>query len=229
MLIWRFFSKSPPVRKRLNIILVALIMFFGNAVIFTKLVIAWQPKPVQLPAGKSYEAGILLGGAGSFDRYGNGFLNNASDRFAETAILYKTGKIKRIIISGGNVFKGRPKEADFVYRKFIDLGIPAQDLIAENRSQTTFENAVFTKKIVDSLKLGPPFILVTSAMHVPRAQRVFAKAGLPVIAFPCAYQVLDKRFSFYNYIIPQVGIIDLWSNFLKEIVGVIGYKFFNKA
>jgi uncharacterized SAM-binding protein YcdF (DUF218 family) len=83
------------------------------------------------------------------------------------------------------------------------LGIPGQDLIIENQSRTTFENAMYTKKIIDTLKLRPPFVLVTSAMHVPRAEQVFTKAGLPVIAFPSDYRVLNKKFYIDDYIIPE--------------------------
>lgn len=229
MFVCSFLAKSPVVKRRLEYAIIAIILFFGNECIYTKLVMAWQPKPVQLNNHLPHEAGILLGGLSGFDKYGNGFLNAATDRLVEISILYKTKKIKRIIISGGSIYEKRPKEADFLSKELLLLGVCAQDVIIENQSRTTFENAAFTKKIIDSMKLRPPFVLVTSAMHVPRAARVFKKAGIQVIPFPADFHVVDKNFTLADYIIPEIYIINDWASFAKEIVGMMGYKLFNKV
>lgn len=229
LLIWRFIIKSSIVKRRLELIIIALVIFFGNEIIYTKLTTAWEAKPVQINDLGACQAGILLGGLSSFDRHGNGFLNAAADRLVEIAILYKAQKIKKIIISGGSVYKDQPKEANFLYTKLLLLGIPAHDLAIENRSRTTFENAFYTKKIIDSLQMQPPFVLVTSALHIPRAEKVFAKAGVAVIAFPSDYRVIDKNFAFYDYFIPKINIINDWTSLLKEMIGLAGYKLFNKA
>ncbi|MDB5246504.1 MAG: hypothetical protein JWQ40_898 [Segetibacter sp.] len=229
LLISLFFVKSPLVKKRVTIILVIFVLFFGNEVIYNKIVLAWQPKPVQLPPNITYEAGILLGGSGSFDKNGTGFLNSSSDRVFEVCTLYKTGKIKKIIVAAGAVYNDRPKEAPFLSKKISELGIPPHDIIVEQQSRTTFENALYTKRIIDSLKLQPPFVLVTSAMHIPRSVRVFTKAGLPVIPYPADYKVLDKKFGFFDYAVPKLYIINDWSGLSRELVGVLGYKLFKKA
>ena len=229
LFICSFFVKSPVVKRRFEYAIIAIILFFGNEVIYTKLVMAWQPKPVHLNNASPYEAGILLGGLSGFDKYGNGFLNAATDRLVEISILYKTKKIRRIIISGGSIYKKKPKEADFLSKELLLLGVSAQDLIIEDQSRTTFENAAFTKKIIDSIKLQPPFVLVTSAMHIPRAARVFEKAGIQVIPFPADFHVVDKKFTLADYIIPEIYIINDWATFSKEIIGMLGYKLFNRA
>lgn len=38
-----------------------------------------------------------------------------------------------------------------------------------------------------SLQLPPPYLLITSAFHVPRASIIFKKSGLAVEPFPCNY------------------------------------------
>jgi uncharacterized SAM-binding protein YcdF (DUF218 family) len=221
--------KNAVTRKRLQFSVLALILLFGNRFLFTTLVTAWQPKPVDPATMPTCEAAILLGGGASFDKYGVGYFNSAADRFIQAVILYKTGKVKRIIISGGSNAAGQPKDADFQYRKMLDLGIPATDLIVEDSSATTFENAVCTKQIIDPLHLQPPFILVTSATHIPRAQSVFVKAGIPVIPFPCNYNVVESQLSFSDYFIPNTATLFSWSGFLKEVVGMLGYRLFHKA
>jgi len=229
LLICRFASKSAVIRKRLTIAIIAIALIFGNEAIYNKLVNAWQPKPVVFASGVSYEAGIVLGGLSSFDKYGNGFFNGTADRFIQTCLLYKTGKIKKIIISGGSNAPNEPKDAHFQFAKMVELGIPASDIIVEDSSMSTFENAQFTKKKIDSLRLKPPFVLVTSAMHIPRAKMVFASAGVQVIPYPSNYQVLENKFTFSNYVLPDIGTLLSWSTFLKEIVGIAGYKLMGKA
>lgn len=229
LFIWSLFVKSPLFKKRLVTLIILLVFFFGNEVIYTRLVLAWQPKQVQIDDNQLYEAGILLGGLSAFDKNGKGFLNAATDRLVEATILYKTKKIKRIIISGGSIKSNRPKEAEFLYKQLLLLGVPKEDLIVENRSRTTFENAVYTKKIIDSLKLRPPYVLITSAMHIPRADKVFTKAGFQVVPFPSDFHVFDKKFNFSDYIIPDARTLDDWNIFLKEVVGIVGYKLLNKA
>jgi uncharacterized SAM-binding protein YcdF (DUF218 family) len=229
LLIWIYFTKSKNIRKRLKVTVTLLILFFGNEYIYSSLVTAWQPKPVDLINQVPYEAGIVLGGSSSFDKNGRGYFNESSDRFIETCILYKTGKIKRIIISGGSNGPNQPGDADFQYKKMIELSIPASDILVENASRSTFENASFSKIIINSLHLRPPFVLVTSAMHIPRAERVFKRAGIPVIPFPSNYSVIETKFNFTDYFIPKISIILSWPTYLKEVVGVIGYKVFKKA
>ncbi|MGI8637377.1 MAG: YdcF family protein [Segetibacter sp.] len=224
-----FFSKSAHVKKRLSVIIIILLVFFGNEFIYTRVVNAWQPKPVTIANNVSYEAGIVLGGSASFDKYGKGYFNASSDRFIETCILYKTHKIKKIIISGGSNGPNQPKDATFQYKKMIELGIEPSDIIVEDSSRTTFDNAILTRLKIDSFHLKPPFVLITSAMHIPRAQRVFLKAGLPVVAFPCDYHVLESKLDFFDYLVPKVGVILSWSSYLKEVVGLFGYKLFNKV
>lgn len=229
LLLWLFFTKSARAKKRLAIAMIAIQLLFGNEVIYTKIVYAWQPKQVQLSNNSYYDAGILLGGLSSFDKYGKGFLNSASDRLIETFMLYKEKKIKKILISGGSIYAKRPKEADFLFNELLLLGVRKEDLIVENRSRTTFENAVYSKRIIDTMRLQPPFVLVTSAIHMPRAQKVFNKAGLPVIAFPSDFQVFDKKFDFTDYFIPKFFVLNDWAGFLKEVVGIAAYKLFDRA
>lgn len=229
LLIWLLLSKSAIVKKRLTVVIMLLIMFFGNQFIYIKLVNAWQPKPVTLGHDQPYEAGILLGGSSSFDKYGRGYFNMSADRFIQTCLLYKTNKIKRIIISGGSNGPNQPKDADFQHKKMVELGIPANDITVEDSSTSTFENAAFTKVKIDSLHLQPPFVLITSAMHIPRAQRVFEKAGLSVVPFPCNYYVLENKLEPSDYIIPRVGTVFSWSSYLKEVVGFAAYKMFKRA
>lgn len=49
--------------------------------------------------------------------------------------------------------------------ELLIMGIPASSIFVEDRSNDTFDNAVYAKRILDSLQLSPPYLLITSANH----------------------------------------------------------------
>lgn len=165
-----------------------------------------------------------------FDASGKGYLKNEADRFYEACKLYNAGTIRKIIVSGGTVQQGVPKEADVIKSEMIAIGIQLQDVITETRSVSTYENAKFSKLVIDSLHIKPPYVLITSALHMPRAQRLFAKAGLMVTPFPCAYDVIkNEKLTANDWLLPDIKILDNWQRFIKEVTGVFIYHMFNKA
>ena len=89
-------------RSLFKIAIIAL-LFFTNPFIIRKCIAWYETKPVSMSTLSKYNAGILLGGMVSYNRYDDqGYFNPAADRFIETALLYKTGHINNIIIAAGN-------------------------------------------------------------------------------------------------------------------------------
>ncbi len=228
LLIWRYFAKRRLIKKRVTIAAVCIFLLFSNEVIYTLLANAWQPKPVTLNR-EQYEAGIILGGIVAFDKKKKGFFGEDEDRFYQTYKLYHAGTIKKILVSGGTVDKDLPEEADFIKNEMIAIGVKPEDIITETRSKTTRENALFSKRIIDSLHIKPPYVLITSSQHMPRASRLFTNAGLNVVPYPCAYSVINENFALDDYLLPKIGILDDWQRFLKELTGFIIYNVFKKA
>jgi uncharacterized SAM-binding protein YcdF (DUF218 family) len=227
LLIWRSFAKLRAIKKRLAIAATIIFIFFSNEAIYTNLVNAWQPKPVTLK-GKQYEAGIVLGGIVAFDKRKNGFFGESADRFYQACKLYRAGIIKKILVSGGTVAKELPEEADFLKTEMIAAGVKPGDIITETFSKTTRENALFSKRIIDSLHIKPPYVLITSAQHIPRASRLFANAGLSIVPYPCAYSVIDGPLTLDDYLLPKIAVLDTWQRFIKELVGFVIYNVFKK-
>lgn len=222
------FLKRGKWKKRATIFAIVLFVLFTNNVIYSLVINAWQPAPVTLT--KKYSAGIILGGFTIFDAKGKGYMSETSDRFVATSNLYHSGIIDKIIASGGDgsINQDNPKEADFARYMFIQNGVKEADVFAESRSRNTFENAMFSKHLLDSLHLQPPYVLVTSAFHMPRAAGVFRKAGVDVDIFPCAYQTVKSSFSFGDYIVPSVDNLVHWRTFIREFVGYWIYKITGK-
>jgi uncharacterized SAM-binding protein YcdF (DUF218 family) len=191
----------------------------------------WQSAPVSMPDTARYSTGIILGGLSGYDRKNQGFFSLAADRFIQTANLYHRGIIEKILITGGtgSLLQREPPEAFFLKQEFIRNGVRENDIIIEPRSRNTYENAIFSKQILDSLQLKPPFVLVTSAMHMPRSEAVFRKAGVGFISYPCDYTVIDEGFDLTDYIAPDVVLLKKWSLLIKEIVGLVAYRITGKA
>jgi uncharacterized SAM-binding protein YcdF (DUF218 family) len=177
----------------------------------------WQPDPVDLPSGKTYDAGILLGGMSGSDKNNRGYFGDNADRFIQTANLYHRGIIKKIIVSGGtgSLIQKEPPEASYLRQQLIDNGVNPAAIYMDNRSRNTYENAVFSKTITDSLHLQPPFVLITSAIHMKRSKSVFTKAGVQFIAYPCDYKVYPLDYTFENTIVPRIELLNDWSYFIK--------------
>jgi uncharacterized SAM-binding protein YcdF (DUF218 family) len=118
----------------------------------------------------------------------------------------------------------------FVKQRLTELGIPAERIFTDTSSRNTLENAKFSKKIIDSFHIQGPYLLISSAMHLPRAQMVFKKAGINTNLYPCDF--ISKRISnnfFEDCILPSSSALNEWDNWIKEIVGTVTYKITGKG
>lgn len=221
-------------RKRLFYITgTSLLLFFSNPFFIRQLISNYETKPVQLTTNEKYNAGIVLGGFVSYNKKDDqGYFNAAADRFIQTALLYKQGFINKIIVAAGNgyITKHDFKEANFIKQQLVALGIPATDIYTDSTSKNTFENAVNTKKIIDSINLKGPFLLISSSMHLPRARLVFSKQGMNVIPYPCDFDSKNVGNNFIeDYLLPSGLALNRWDNFIKEIAGILVYKITGKG
>ena len=118
----------------------------------------------------------------------------------------------------------------FIKQRLTELGIPAEQIFTDTSSRNTLENARFSKKIIDSFHIQGPYLLVSSAMHLPRAQMVFKKAGINADLYPCDFGSKGIMNNFFeDYILPSSLALNHWDNWIKEIVGTIAYKITGKG
>jgi uncharacterized SAM-binding protein YcdF (DUF218 family) len=74
------------------------------------------------------------------------------------------------------------------------LGVPAEKLIPENHAKDTYGNATEVQPIVKD----QPFLLVTSAVHLPRAMLIFQKLGMKPIPAPGDFRY-STRYILYDF------------------------------
>jgi uncharacterized SAM-binding protein YcdF (DUF218 family) len=137
---------------------------------------------------------VVLGGGVIWSARGEIVPGRTADRINAAADLARRYPDARVVFTGGNpsLIAGGPTEADFVVRLFETLGVPRNRVIVERNSRDTAENAAFTKKLVRP-SATERWLLVTSAMHMPRAIGVFQMAGFSVDAYPVDYQTTGAK------------------------------------
>lgn len=201
----------------------AIALFFSNPWIIDNIFYHYEARPVSLPKDRQYQSGIVLGGFMSYDdATGEAYFNEASDRFIQAVRLYQLKHIQKIIVSGGNgsLRKNDFREADFVRRKLLEFGIPDRDIMIESNSRNTIENGRFVKRLTDSISYHDTALLITSAFHIPRAIRIFEKAGVKVKPYPCAFIVKQVQTKFtLASLLPSFDAMERWQLILRELVG----------
>jgi uncharacterized SAM-binding protein YcdF (DUF218 family) len=224
LIIISFIIHSPRIKKTCNLSAFIIFILFSNQWLIGAYARLWNPRPIDVIGGKPYSCGIVLGGFGSPDENGNGYFNVGADRFIQALKLYKLGEIQHILISGGN---GKDmdknfKEGKWAKEQMMIMGVPANAILFEDFSDNTAENATYTKRILDSTLLQPPFLLITSDYHIPRATQIFKNAGITVVGYPCNYMEGRERFTFWG-IIPKPENLFVWNIYLKETAGYFYY------
>lgn len=218
--------------KRLKSVLIfssfVIIYTFSNQFILNSLKNKWVVKPIsEEKLEKNYDFGIVLGGFSSLDEpTGMIDFNQSSDRLFYAVKLYQQKVINKIIITGGSakLVNKDIKEADFVEDFLIDLNIPKDDIIIENQSRNTYENAEFTSEILGEEKDTCSFLLITSALHMKRAEKCFEKQDFNLDCYSVDYISDKEEIDLNYYLMPKISVIDEWSLFFHEILGYYIYK-----
>jgi uncharacterized SAM-binding protein YcdF (DUF218 family) len=228
ILIVAWLSRNPYRRRRWLAAGLGVFLFFSNPYIIQRLIQAYQWPPKAMEKGEQYEAGILLGGMMGYDpAAGDAFFNGSSDRFIQTLKLYKQGHIRKIIVSGGNAMRPNSsfREADYLAGNLLAMGVPAADIWRDRDARNTVENAQYAHRILDSMGIRTPVVVVTSSWHMPRAVKIFEAEGLAVRPYPANYIAppSNRRFGL-NHLLPSGDAMGHWNLYLKEWVGQLAIR-----
>ena len=97
-------------------------------------------------------------------------------------------------------------------------------MLVEDKSRNTRENALNVKDLLKERHLGSSIILVTSALHMPRAIRIFTRVGLKVTPAPADYRVAPTQGSAWFRLIPSAEALAGSTSAIKEYMGIATYK-----
>ena len=171
---------------------------------------------------------VVLGGAihGPGGQHRGSRLVESSDRLLVAFRLYRAHKAPVVVCSGGNVrFVSSPgdiPEAEVMSGLLQEWGVPADAMLVENGSENTRQNATLSYQILNAKGIRR-ILLVTSAMHMPRAAAVFRKAGFEVIPAPADFHSGWNEPSPLTWV-PNAAYIARSEDALHEWVGLWVYR-----
>lgn len=205
-----------------------IFFFFTNSFIFSEFCRLWETPGTRTSKVKQHDVAIVLGGMFEY----NSDLDNLSirrqgDRFIQAVTLYKENKVRKILISGdsGYIVDRGLHEAKQTKELLIKWGIPESDILTEEKSINTHENAKMTKSLLDrSYPEFNSFILITSGIHMRRAIACFENEGLNCTPFSTdLYSNQTRNYFWDQYIIPDIDNLTQWNKLLKETFGYLSY------
>ncbi|MCC6691029.1 MAG: YdcF family protein [Bacteroidia bacterium] len=227
LLLYALFGKKEHLKKKCLLSGVVLFFVFSNPFIFNETMRLWEEPTIALNQLPVYDTGIILGSTTNFDESIDRiqFLRSG-DRLFQGIELYKKGKIKKIIYCGGSgsIAKPEEREGESIKRYLSLIGIPDSNIIIENYSRNTHENAVFTKSVLDSLIPQGKYLLITSAYHIPRAKRCFEKEKIPVDAYGTDRMSSADKYEIGTFILPSASVMESWNVLSHELLGFVIYK-----
>ena len=140
------------------------------------------PGPADYPA--DIDGIVVLGGGvdgGLTKARGQPSFRETMERFAAIPELARRYPQARLVFTGGpgwNSAAGDLSEAEVIGQFIVRQGLPADRVLLEGMSRSTRQNALLSLPLAQP-KAEERWLLVTSAMHIPRAMGVFRRAGWP--------------------------------------------------
>jgi uncharacterized SAM-binding protein YcdF (DUF218 family) len=132
-----------------------------------------------------------------------------------------------LVFSGGNGDAANAFKTDTyaAHAIFAQLGLPADRALYEDRAHNTFENFMFSNRLVRPRR-GQTWVLVTSAYHMPRAMAVARKAGWPMLPWPSDYRTVPG-FSLVH--LAPAANLEALDEAIHEWIGLLVYQLTGKA
>lgn len=226
--IWAIFISNKSLQKKVIIFTTIFFYISSNQFIINEIIRKWEIQTISIQSiQKPYDYGIVLGGFNTYDvKFDRINFNKASDRLWHAIYLYKQGKIKKLVISGGEgrIIKENYSESKVTKDFLIQLGIPATDIVIETESRNTYENAEFCAKILKNEIKSKQFLLITSAIHMKRANACFRKAGIKCTMFSTDRISGNRKYVFDYLCIPEFSASENLRIYIREVFGYYMYK-----
>lgn len=226
---YAIYTKNRTKSKKVIISAFVFLYIFSNPLVINELLLWWEVPPTSILSVEKHDIGIILtGGTINEEKLPqeNTFLGKSADRIAQAIELYKRGKIKKILISGGEISvlgKTPKKEIEEIAKYLIISGVIQENILLEAHSQNTRENAENCSKILKKHFKNQSYLLITSGYHLKRATACFEKVGVQVDTFGANYLSHGRNYYWYH-ILPKEEYFAYSQLIFREIIGYCTYK-----
>jgi uncharacterized SAM-binding protein YcdF (DUF218 family) len=143
---------------------------------------------------KKSDAVVVLGARSEFKNNINPCL---VERVKKGVSLTKQGYAKTIIMSGGVDRFGEDSEAQIMKSKAVEFGASPEGILLEDKSKNTYENLLFTQKILTNKKIHS-IIIVSDPYHLPRASLIAKTLGLSYTVSPALMSPCWDKYKFFG-------------------------------
>lgn len=149
-------------------------------------------------------------------------LGSAADRVWHAARLFRAGKAPLILASGGKLpwSEASQAEAAVMAELLQDFGVPSSAILLEPNSRTTRENRDYCLPILQASG-ARRILLVTSALHMPRALALFEATPLEVLPAPGDFEVYRGAGHLLRWIPDAQALADGTRAFKEHLAGWI--------
>jgi uncharacterized SAM-binding protein YcdF (DUF218 family) len=218
------------VLKRMFLLIgIVYLFFFSNRFIINEVLLYWEVPPTPYEhLEDDYEVGIVLGGVTNLDKSPRDrvYFSKGADRIIHAFQLYKMGKIKKILVTGGSgkLINKEYKEADNLYNFLVLCGVSTDDIILETEARNTYENAKYSSEILKSNYAGKKHLLITSGFHLKRSLLCFRKYNVDVDGFSTDFYTKNRSYGIHEILIPDPSAFNYWQILLHELLGLFSYR-----
>jgi uncharacterized SAM-binding protein YcdF (DUF218 family) len=216
--------------RRLLLALLAFLWVCSADAIVDPLIAAWEGAhpPLALADVPQVDAVVVLCGM-AHNRPRHGLADRVEfgepvDRVLEGARLVRAGKAPKLVISGGSAdpFGRTPPEAPMLADWLVAMGLVERErIVVETQSRNTAENAARTAELARAAG-WKRVILVTSAVHMRRAEGAFRRTGLELVVYPADF-VADRAALGPADFVPAENALFRVRHLLHEALGLLAY------
>ena len=193
------------------------------------------PKAEDMPT--TIDGIIVLGGAiDSQSSFASGEveLGDAADRVTTLVALARRYENAQLVYAGGvgHLVGNHVQPSELARRFYRDQGLDLERVIFEGSSRNTWENAVNVQDLIGRTS-EQSWLLVTSAIHMPRAMGVFRRLGWDILPYPVDYWLdpLDRRSTYLGrFVQPNVAAsLGEFDAAAREWVGLAAYALMGRV
>lgn len=130
-------------------------------------------KPLKKQKQLEYDCAIVCGYPANNDGSPSSIMKSRVEKAVE---LYKQGKVKCIILSGGSV-QNRYEEAEVMEKYAFKLGLDKNVIIKESKAKCTYHNLMYANEIMNEKHLNS-CLVITNSWHLRKADHYARKFKL---------------------------------------------------
>ncbi|MBA4384022.1 MAG: hypothetical protein C0410_04745 [Anaerolinea sp.] len=232
-----FFWKKRNFAKILLLLAFAILFIGGNRYIANSIARSLEGQYDKLGPVQSVDLIVILGGGTEPEIAPRPMteVNAAGDRIIYAAKLYQENPESMLLLSGGDIEfldQSSSTPAGDMASLLMLMGVPESAMILQDQSQNTYEDALYSCEKIKAAGYKN-VVLVTSAMHMPRSMKLFAKQGCTVLPAPTDFTITETAWrktwhpSFEEFIInlvPSYSNLSQVTKSMKEYIGMLVYR-----